>query len=121
LKKKTIEEAALKCPECGDYANPMKISVAGADIRGWRCECGYEMLSPKEFEKAYLFLQAQKHEKVKISKRGNSYMITIPKAIADAIGIENLDMAEVYLKDRKTIMVEVRFYKRSSNSFTISG
>ncbi|MDO9537651.1 MAG: hypothetical protein Q7J68_04985 [Thermoplasmata archaeon] len=42
---------------------------------------------------------------MKISKRGNSYMITIPKANADAIGIENMDMAEVNLKDRKTIMV----------------
>ncbi|MBU4070820.1 MAG: hypothetical protein KKH41_02895 [Candidatus Thermoplasmatota archaeon] len=29
------------------------------------------------------------------------------KAIADAIGIESLDMAEVYMKDRKTIMVRV--------------
>jgi bifunctional DNA-binding transcriptional regulator/antitoxin component of YhaV-PrlF toxin-antitoxin module len=34
-------------------------------------------------------------------------MVTIPKAIADAIGIEDLDMAEVYLEDRKTIVVEV--------------
>ena len=29
------------------------------------------------------------------------------KILADAIGIEDLGMAEVYLKDRKTIMVEV--------------
>ena len=65
------------------------------------------MLSPSELEKAYNFLQAQKRERVKISKRGNSYMITIPKAITDAIGIENLDMVEIYLKDMKTIMVEV--------------
>ena len=85
----------------------MTINVSGAEIAGWRCSCGYEMLNPAELEKAYLFLQAQKRERVKISKRGNSYMITIPKAIADAIDIENLDMAEVYLKDRKTIMVEV--------------
>ncbi|MBA3046369.1 MAG: AbrB/MazE/SpoVT family DNA-binding domain-containing protein [Candidatus Thermoplasmatota archaeon] len=107
MKKKKIEDGTLECPECGGKAKPMKISVAGAEISGWRCSCGYEMLSPGELEKAYLFLQAQKHERVKISKRGNSYMITIPKAIADAIGIESLDMAEVYLKDRKTIMVEV--------------
>lgn len=107
MKKKRIEDSALKCPECGGKAKPMNISVAGADIGGWRCSCGYEILSPREFEKAYLFLQAQKHEKVKISKRGNSYMITIPKAIADAIGAEDLDVAEVYLKDGKTIVVEV--------------
>jgi hypothetical protein len=107
MKKRRLEDGALICPECGGDAIPMNISVAGADISGWRCRCGYEMLNPKEFEKAYLFLQAQKHERVKISKRGNSYMITIPKAIADAIGIEDLDMAEVFLKDAKTIVVEV--------------
>jgi hypothetical protein len=107
MKKKRIEDGALVCPECGKDAKPMMINVSGLGVTGWRCSCGYEMLHPAELEKAYLFLQAQKHEKVKISKRGNSYMITIPKAIADAIGIEDLDMAEVYLKDRKTIMVEV--------------
>lgn len=105
--KRKIEDGPLKCPECGRDAKPMMVNVSGLGVRGWRCRCGYEMLHPEELEKAYLFLQAQKHERVKISKRGNSYMITIPKAIADAIGIENLDMAEVYLRDRKTIMVEV--------------
>ena len=106
-KKKRLEDGTLKCPECDGDAVPMLLNVSGLGIAGWRCSCGFEMLSPKELEKAYNFLQAQKHERVKISKRGNSYMITIPKAIADAIDIENLDMVEVYLKDRKTIMVEV--------------
>ncbi len=104
---KKLEENPIKCPECGGDANPMMINVSGLGVRGWRCKCGYEMLSPEELEKAYNFLQAQKKEKVKISKRGNSYMITIPKAIAIAIDIEKLDMAEVHLKDKKTIMVEV--------------
>ncbi|MDO9537136.1 MAG: AbrB/MazE/SpoVT family DNA-binding domain-containing protein [Thermoplasmata archaeon] len=107
MTKKKLEEKPLVCPECDGDAEPMMINVSGLGVTGWRCKCGYEMLSPGELEKAYLFLQAQKHEKVKISKRGNSYMITIPKAIADAIGIENLDMAEVYLKDRKTIIVGI--------------
>ena len=51
--------------------------------------------------------QAKKHERVKISKRGNSYMITIPKAIADAINIEKVKAAEVFLKDEHTISVIV--------------
>ncbi len=107
MKKIKLEDGSLKCPECGCDARPMMINVSGLGVKGWRCSCGYEMLHPAELEKAYLFLQAQKRERVKISKRGNSYMITIPKAIADAIGAEDLDMAEVRLKDRKTIIVEV--------------
>lgn len=43
-------------------------------------------------------------------------MITIPKAIADAIGIESLDMAEVYLKDRGAIMVGVLKFRGPSRS-----
>ena len=107
MKRKKLEEKSLVCPECNGNAEPMMINVSGLGVRGWRCKCGYEMLSPEELEKAYNFLQAQKREKVKISKRGNSYMITIPKAIAIAIDIDKLDKAEVYLKDKKTIMVEV--------------
>ncbi|MFO7618724.1 MAG: hypothetical protein R6W91_03605 [Thermoplasmata archaeon] len=107
MTKKRLEEKSLVCPECGGDAKPMMINVSGLGVTGWRCRCGYEMLHPEELEKAYMYLQAQKREKVKISKRGNSYMITIPKAIADAIGADELDFAEVFLKDRKTIVVEV--------------
>jgi antitoxin component of MazEF toxin-antitoxin module len=52
-------------------------------------------------------MQAKKHERVRISKRGNSYMITIPKAIAEAIQIEKIKIAEIFLKDEHTISVKV--------------
>jgi hypothetical protein len=107
MKKKRVEEGAIKCPDCGKKCKPTMIDVAGAEVEGWRCSCGYELISPKEIEKAYLFMQAQKREKVKISKRGNSYMITIPKAIADAINIDNVNVAEVFLKDKNTISIIV--------------
>ena len=107
MKKKRVEEGAIKCPDCSKKCKPTTIDVAGAEVEGWRCSCGYELISPKEIEKAYLFMQAKKHEKVKISKRGNSYMITIPKAIADAINIEGIKVAEVYLKDKSTISIKV--------------
>ena len=106
--KKKLEDGAIKCPECSKRCEPIKLEVAGAEVRGWRCmSCGYELISPDEIEKAYLLLQARKHEKVKISKRGNSYMITIPKAIADAIKIDKKSFAEVFLEDEHTISVKV--------------
>ena len=100
MTRKRVEDGAVKCPDCGKKCKPTTIDVAGAEVGGWRCGCGYELISPKEIEKAYLFMQAQKREKVKISKRGNSYMITIPKAIADAINIDTVNVAEVFLKDK---------------------
>jgi hypothetical protein len=107
MKKKSVNEGAIKCPECGKKCKPTTISVSGAKVKGWRCNCGYELISPEELEKAYLLMQAKKHEKVKISKRGNSYMITIPKAIAEAIQIEKIKIAEIFLKDEHTISVKV--------------
>ena len=107
MKKKHVEDDEIKCPNCGKKCKPTTISVAGAEVMGWRCKCGYELISPNEIERAYLLMQAKKHEKVKISKRGNSYMITIPKAIADALQIEKIKVAEVFLKDEHTISVMV--------------
>ncbi len=107
MKKKRVDEGAIKCPECGKKCKPTKIGVAGANVKGWRCSCGYELISPEEIERAYLLMQARKHERVKISKRGNSYMITIPKAIAEAIQIEKIKIAEIFLKDEHTISVKV--------------
>ncbi len=108
MKRKRLEDGDIKCPECGKNCVPTKVEVAETKVRGWRCKkCGYELISPDEIEKAYLLIQARKHEKVKISKRGNSYMITIPKAIADAINIEKKSFAEVFLEDEHTISVKV--------------
>ena len=67
--KKKLEDGAIKCPECSKKCEPTKLEVSGAEVQGWRCRsCGYELISPDEIEKAYLLLQARKHEKVKISK-----------------------------------------------------
>lgn len=107
MKKKRVDEGGIKCPECKKKCKPTKIGVAGANVKGWRCSCGYELISPEEIERAYLLMQARKHERVKISKRGNSYMITIPKAIAEAIQIEKIKIAEIFLKDEHTISVKV--------------
>ena len=108
MTRKSVEEGGIKCPECGKKCKPTTISVAGAKVKGWRCgSCSYELISPDEIEKAYLLMKAREHEKVKISKRGNSYMITIPKAIADALHIEQIKVAEVFLKDEHTIAVKV--------------
>ena len=107
MNRKKLESGDIKCPDCGKKCKPTEIAVAGAKVKGWRCNCGYELISPYEIEKAYLLMQAKKHEKVKISKRGNSYMITIPKAIADAINIEKVKAEEIFLKDEHTISVKV--------------
>lgn len=99
-------EGNLKCPQCSGICKQTELNVEGLKVNGWRCEnCSYEIISPEEVEKAHLYLQARKIEKVKISKRGNSYMITIPKKILNAVKIKKF--ANVYLENEDTIVVKV--------------
>jgi hypothetical protein len=107
MKKRSLGDGSVRCPDCAKECKPASIDVGGEPVAGWRCDCGYELIHPADIEKAYLFLQARKRERVVISKRGNSYMVTIPKAIADAMGIESGREAEVFLKDRRTISIVV--------------
>jgi hypothetical protein len=103
-----ITKGPLKCAECSGWCQPSKVDVAGVDVKGWRCDkCGYEIIAPEDVTKAYNLLQAKKSAKVKISKRGNSYMITIPKAIVEALGLDKVKEAEVCLEDEHTISVKV--------------
>jgi hypothetical protein len=52
-----LNDDAIKCPECGMKCMPAKINVAGADVKGWRCNCGYELINPEEIDRAYDLLQ----------------------------------------------------------------
>jgi len=106
MRDKKPEAGDIGCPECGKRCKPMTVDVADSHVRGWRCQCGYELISPAEIERAYLMMKAKNHERVKISKRGNSYMITIPKSIADAINIKKIKSAEIYLEDESTISIK---------------
>ena len=107
MSRKRLEEGSVECPECGGKCKPAAVTMAGSKFRGWRCGCGYELISPGEVEKAYLLMQARKQTEVKIAKRGNSYMITIPRAIAVAIGIDRTMLARVHLEDDNTISIRV--------------
>jgi hypothetical protein len=103
-----FEESALKCVDCGNQCKPSKIKVEDTFVKGWKCgHCGYEIISPGDFEKAYLMILAKKREHVKISKRGNSYMITIPQSIAKALNISKSTFADIFLEKERKIGIEV--------------
>lgn len=104
-----LENSALKCVDCGGRCKPTKIKIDEALVKGWKCgHCGYEVISPGDFEKAYLMILAKRREQVKISKRGNSYMITIPQSIAKALNITKTTFADIFLEKERKIGIEVR-------------
>lgn len=103
-----LEKDRLKCIQCTAWCRPQKLNLEGYEVQGWKCPaCGYEILSPRDFEKAYLFLKAKKEKEIKISKRGNSFMITIPKQIISTLELTKKATARVYLQDARTIIVKV--------------
>ena len=104
-----LEKSTLKCVDCGGRCKPTKIKIGEALVKRWKCgHCGYEIISPNDFEHAYLMLLAKKREVVKISKRGNSYMITIPQSIAKALNISKTTFADIFLEKERKIGIEVR-------------
>ncbi|MBM4249381.1 MAG: hypothetical protein FJ149_08115 [Euryarchaeota archaeon] len=68
-----LDTGDLKCTECGARCRPARIVAGRAELRGWRCQkCGYEVISPRDVERAHNLLRAREPSKVRISRRGNS-------------------------------------------------
>jgi len=104
-----MERGDLKCTECGVWCKPARIRAGKAELRGWRCQkCGYEVISPRDVERAYNLLKAQEPSEVRISKRGNSFMVTIPVAIARSLGIDKSTLAEILLEADGRIAIRVK-------------
>ena len=108
MAKDRFKLGSLKCPDCGSKCGRTTLKVEDITVNGWQCEsCGYELIDPAEIEQAYFILRARKKEAVKISKRGNSFMVTIPKRIVEVMGIKNHSDARICMKDKRTIEIEV--------------
>lgn len=99
----------LKCSDCGGRCRPARIRAGGIEVQGWRCpKCGFELIGPDDVERAYFMLRARKAEDVVISKRGNSFMVTIPNAITRALGIKGSTIAEVLLEENGRIAIRIK-------------
>ena len=109
LTAKRLETATFICTECGGRSPPSKVYVEGVPLRGWRCrKCGYETISQRDMENALALLQARKEERMRIAKRGNSVMITLPRTVVKALGLKLPGWGDVSLADPETIIIKVR-------------
>ena len=109
LNAKRLETATFVCTECGGPSPPSKVYVEGVPLRGWRCrKCGYETISQRDLETALALLRARKEERMRIAKRGNSVMITLPRAVVKALDLKLPGWGDVSLKDPDTIVIRVK-------------
>jgi len=102
------KKEGMKCV-CGETAMPTKTNIEGFTVRAWRCKkCGEEYIDSGDAEFVLLYKKMQKHPvNAKIGVLGNSYIIRIPKEIAEIMHLKKGKKAQLKLKDPNSITVSV--------------
>ena len=104
MKKKN----GMKCA-CGEIAQPKKTNIEGFSVRAWHCKkCGEEYIDSDDAEFVLLYKKIQKKPiNAKLGVHGNSYIIRIPKEIAEIMHLTKGKTAELKMKDQHSIIISV--------------
>jgi len=65
-----------------------QVEFAGFKLKGFKCGCGEEALSPADVE----LVRQLKHEPIKARRVAHSLVITLPKPLAEIADIREGDM-----------------------------
>ncbi len=94
---------------CGETAKESHTNIEGYKVRSWKCEkCGEEYLDSSDAEFVLLISKTRKHPiKVKVGVLGESYIIRIPKELAEIMHIAKGKVAKITLTGPHDILVTV--------------
>ena len=102
---------AIKCHKCGSKAPADSFEFRGFKVRGWTCgKCGEKILNPDDAQRIFAInkLYSQKQPlTAKIAKVGNSFVLRIPKALVDALGLEEKSVMSIKVVDSKNVSFHV--------------
>lgn len=102
------KDMGMKCL-CGAIAKPAKVRVEGYMVRAWKCsKCKEEYLDSGDAEFILLMKKMQrKAVTAKIGVLGDSFIVRIPKEIAEALKLTRGKIAVLKLSNPNSLIVSV--------------
>jgi hypothetical protein len=94
---------------CGEIAKESHTNIEGYKVRSWKCKkCGEEYIDSGDAEFVLLASKTRKHPiKARVGVLGESYIIRIPKEIAELMHIAKGKVAKITLAGPNDILVTV--------------
>ncbi len=94
--------------ECGEFAEKGKVKFKEYKVRGWVCKkCGKEYIHPKDSARISALEKLKKGTAVKVGTLGQSFIIRIPKEMAELYKIEKGEKVKLVPEDLKKIEILV--------------
>lgn len=101
-----LEKDKIKC-YCGKWAKPAKLRIEGLELRGWKCVCGEEYLSPEDSMRISAIKQLKTHPmEAVVTKTGNSFAIRLRKEIVTALGFKLGEKIKLVLETPKRLLLQ---------------
>ncbi|UCE39303.1 MAG: AbrB/MazE/SpoVT family DNA-binding domain-containing protein [Thermoplasmata archaeon] len=94
---------------CGEIAKESHTNIEGYKVRSWKCKkCGEEYIDSSDAEFVLLASKTRKNPiKARVGVLGESYIIRIPKEIAEIMHIAKGKVAKITLAGPNDILITV--------------
>ena len=93
-----LEQGSLRCTSCGGIARPDSFDFRGFRVGGWVCaKCGEKIINPDDAQRIFAINKLTQKQPLtaKIAKVGNSFVLRIPKAFVEALGLKDKNSLEI--------------------------
>ncbi|MBI5000263.1 MAG: AbrB/MazE/SpoVT family DNA-binding domain-containing protein [Euryarchaeota archaeon] len=86
--KDELKKEKIRCT-CGKWTRPKHFNMEGFKVRGSECpSCGEVYFNIEDANKVFVYNKIKKAALTgKVTKAGNSYVLRLPKALVDALGL----------------------------------
>lgn len=105
--KRDLWEGNPKCMKCKKMMKKGEVSLSGFRVRAWKCSCGEELLHPVDAENVFLFNKLKsKKLKASVGISNKSFIIRIPKEVAETYKLRKGEKLAIKLESPKAILIE---------------
>ncbi|MFH0815398.1 MAG: AbrB/MazE/SpoVT family DNA-binding domain-containing protein [Methanobacteriota archaeon] len=106
--KDELKKEKVKCA-CGKWTRPRHFNLDGFAVRGSECPgCGEAYFNAEDANKALVYNKIKNAILTgKVAKAGNSYVLRLPKALVEALGLTVDSTITICVEGPKTLKLVV--------------